>query len=197
MPCAALNAANRPCGISTPNKYCHIHAPKLKVNAQTKELGRLNNVERDMKVEVMRLRDEVSEVEKLRLQVERLLNEKKELISTQSVLNNKIKSSRILAKSNQRLKSRIIELETQNLKLKDENDELVAMKEDYDEYQTIRQFEIMHNRLANAYGVTTSIEVNLALKKNPSIAVKLIGFSPRKRYNELRIARNIAAHRIA
>lgn len=160
MPCSAVNAANRPCGISTKSKFCHVHIRKMiklekdaklayKVSEQTKELKRLNDVNSDLNQKIKYLINQVDELNILRKEIN---------------------------------------------KLKDENDLLLSMKEDYDSYQTIRNYERLHRKMSKIYNEDTARDITRAMKAEPSKCFEDLGYTPWKRFNRLRFERNAAAH---
>lgn len=207
MPCSATNAYGRPCGVATKKDYCHIHSKNLKdvrlgfkVVEQTKELNRLNKVESMLREQIL-IENTIkcaalTEVEKLKEEVQRLKDKKMSLNSKITDMISTVKASKLASKHNTKMKARINELETEVADLKTKNTELSSMKEDYDSYQTIKQFEVIHHQLFNIYGVNSSKEMSLAMKNNPAKCIDLLGSRPLKYYHELRLARNSAAHEI-
>jgi len=157
MPCSARNAANRPCGISTKNKFCHVHARKMvkdekdqkmayKINQQKIELRRLNNVHIDMQKKIFELEAQTKALTK------------------------------------------------QVAILSDDNDMLSSMKDDFEAYQIIKNYEILFSKLSSIYKKDTAHEISRAMKDDPSKCFDDLGYRPWKRFNRLRLQRNAAAH---
>lgn len=157
MPCSARNAANKPCGISTKNKYCHVHARKM-----IKE-------EKD---------------EKMAYKIKQQKNELRRLFE-----------------SNQEMKKKLLEVESKNLdltkkvvRLEDDVDMLSSMKEDYETYQLIKNYELLFSKMSSIYKKDTALEITKAMKEDPSKCFDDLGYQPWKRFNKLRLQRNAAAH---
>ena len=202
MPCSGKTSANKDCGIPTQKKYCHIHVAKYekmerdaklsyRVKEQTKILGRMNVQMDTIKTELSKEKSEKIEAllenERLKKELLMLKDEKEALQEKAYNLKREVKDGRLTMKTNQRLKKRVVELE-------DEHAQLVAMKDDYEAYQTIKHFEYIHHQLMKLYGETTAIGITLAMKRSPKMAESILGYKPWKKYNKMRDERNALAH---
>jgi hypothetical protein len=204
MPCSGYNSAKKPCGISTKNKYCHIHSSKYekldkdaklahRVGEQKKVLGMMNIKMNDMKMKLSKEKsvkvEALLENERLKKELLMLKDENVSLKEKTYNLKREVKDLRLTMKSNERLKNRVIELE-------DSVDQMLSMKEDYEAYQMIKHFEYLHHQMMEIYGVESSVGVIKAMKRSPNQAESILGLKPWKKYNELRLQRNELAHTI-
>ena len=164
MPCSALNNSNRPCGISTQKKYCHVHVRKMlkdeknkklayKVKQQSFELNRLNESNVALRKKILDLEIQQKEMESQHMKMEMKISD-----------------------------------------LTDENDMLSSMKDDFESYQTIKSYERLFAKMSTIYGKETAREIYRAMKEDPSKCFDDLGYRPWARFNRLRLERNAAAH---
>jgi len=201
MVCSGLNVYNRPCGISTKNKYCHIHIAKYtkidkddklshRVVEQKKALHILNQQLDSARVTIKKERSmkskAVLENERMKREIEMLKDRNRHLEEKTFKLKQENKDKRL---ANKELTNKVIEMN-------DQVDQLESMRDDYEAYQTIRCFEGIHNHLMKIYNQTNSYGVIRAMKRSPKEAEELLGNSPWKKYTKLKVERNALAHAI-
>lgn len=223
MPCSGLNAAKKPCGIATKNKYCHIHLGQFlktqkdaklahRVGEQKKALGQLNILVNTMKSDLTKEKSEKAEAlkenERLKKELLMLKDENAALKEKTYKLKREVKDARLTMKSNTQVESQVAELRlclkserqlNQRLKarvkeLEDAADQMEAMRADYEAYQTIKHFEFIHHQMMTLYNQTNSIGVIKAMKRSPKMAEAILGYKPWNKYNKMKEERNALAH---
>ncbi|KAJ8548519.1 hypothetical protein ON010_g11154 [Phytophthora cinnamomi] len=156
MPCLSLTTKGSKCVIPCKGDVCHIHDKKqklaeakaqasYKIDAQRRELGQLNNRERELRSRLQKEEEAhkaaLSEIEELKAQVmslsidkknsdvlqETLCIQVKDLDAELIVANERVVGFRRLKKSEAKLKKECAKLIETNQTLRDEVDELSSM----------------------------------------------------------------------
>lgn len=106
-----------------------------------------------------------------------------------------------LNSDNARLLQKNMELENQRKSMEIEisyltydNQELSSMREDYESYQIIKNYQLLFRKMSELYGCETSLEITQAMKEDPSKCFDDLGYHPWVRFNRFRRERNAAAH---